>query len=135
MNKLISIIIVIVIGLAMVPLIVTMSDDYDLMTINETFVATEVLATPETVTVVNTPVEVLGVKVNDVALILTTEYTVSGSNITILANNSDVDDVISVNYSYELEIAAGMDSLIQLLPLLFIIMIVSGVAFAVYKSR
>ena len=135
MKKLIGIFIFILFSLSLLPLFINMSDDYNIANVGETFTAVEVLATPEVVTVSETPTEVTKVTVEGVELTLTTEYTVSGSNITILANNSETDDEIVVYFTYEITTTASQDTLVDLIPTLVIIMIVAGLAYTIYKRN
>ena len=135
MKKLIGVFLSILIGVSLLPLFIDMSDDYNVASTGETFTAVEVLATPEVVTVAETPIEVTKVTVEGVELILTTEYTVSGSNVTVLANNSETDDVIVVYYTYEIATTASQDVLVDLIPTMVIILIVGSVAFAIYKNK
>ena len=135
MKKLIGVFLTILISVSLLPLFINMSDEYNETNTGETFVAVEVLATPEVVTVSETPLEVTKVTVEGVELVLTTEYTVSGSNITVLANESETDDVIVVYYSYEIATTASQDVLVDLIPTLIIIMVVASLAYAVYKKQ
>jgi len=135
MKKLIGVFVAILFSLSLLPLFINMSDEYNVANTGETFTAVEVLATPEVVTVSETPIEVTKVTVEGVELTLTTEYTVSGTNITVLANNSETDDIIVVYYSYEITTTASQDTLVDLIPTLIIIMIVGSLAFAIYKRN
>ena len=135
MKKLIGVFLSILIGVSLLPLFIDMSDDYNVASVGESFTAVEVLATPEVVTVSETPIEVTKVTVEGVELTLTTEYTVSGSNITVLANNSETDDVIVIYYTYEIATTASQDVLVDLIPTMIIILIVGSVAFAIYKKQ
>lgn len=135
MKKLIGVFLTILISVSLLPLFINMSDEYNETNTGETFTAVEVLATPEVVTVSETPLEVTKVTVEGVELVLTTEYTVSGSNITVLANESETDDVIVVYYSYEIATTASQDVLVDLIPTLIIIMVVASLAYAVYKKQ
>ena len=136
MNKMFKFFIGIVVALAMIPLIVNMSDEYNIATNEETFTAVEILATQEVVTLIEeTPVDITSVTVEGVALILTTEYTVSGSAITVLANNSETDDIIVVYYTYEMAVASTVGTLAQLIPLLVIISVVVMGALAIRMKK
>lgn len=128
MNKLVGIVVTILIVLSMIPIAITMSDDYNSANTEQTFTAVEVLATPEVFTVDNTPTAVTKVTVEGVELTLTTEYTVSGSAITVLANNSETDDVVIVYYTYDMTTSTAQDTLVDLIPTLLIIMLVAGIA-------
>ena len=135
MKKLIGVFLTVLITVSLIPLFVSMSDDYNEANVGETFTAVQVLATPEVVTVSETPTAVIKVTVEGVELTLTTEYTVSGSDITVLANNSETDDVIVVYYTYDLPTTSAQDTLVDLIPTIIIIGIVASVAFAVYKKN
>ena len=128
MNKMIGIVITVLIVLSFIPVAISMSDNYNVANVEETFVATEIEAVAEVVTVDNTPIEVMRVTVNGDTLVLTTDYTVSGSAITVLANETVPDDVIVVYYSYEMTTSSAQDTLVDLIPTLLIIMLVVGVA-------
>jgi len=135
MNKLVGIVITILIVLSMIPIAISMSDDYNMANTEESFTAVEVLATPEPFTVDHTPTEVTKVTVEGVELTLTTEYTVSGSAITVLANNSETDDVVVVFYSYEMTTSTAQDTLVDLIPTLLIIMLVAGIAISLKMRK
>ena len=128
MSKMFKFFIGVVVLLAIIPLVITMSDNYNIATTEETFVAVEILAVDEVVALTETPVDVTKVTVEGVELTVTTEYTVSGSNVTILATNSETDDVIVVYHTYEMETASAVGILVDLIPLLVIIsLVVMGV--------
>lgn len=131
MKVLVGTFIGILLVIALLPTLISMSDEYNYLTTEESFIATELEATEEVVTVDNTPVEVTKVTVEGVTMILTTDYTVSGSAVTILTNKSVPDDVIVVFYTYEATTSTAMDTLVDLIPTLMIIMLVVGVAFAI----
>ena len=135
MKKTIGIFIAILFSLSLLPLFINMSDNYNVANVGETFTAVQVLATPEVVTVSETPTEVTKVPVEGVELVLTTEYTVSGSNVTVLANESETDDVIVVYFEYEMITSTSQDTLVDLVPTLVIIMIVAGVAYSLKSKK
>ena len=131
MKKLFAILISIVVFLALLPAVVTSTDEYNYQETTQSHTAVQDNATDEVITLDNTPVSVEGVTVNGTALTVTTEYTVSGDNVTVLTSNSTTDDTIVVSYTYEIETTVGVDSLVTLLPLLFTVIVVVGVAVAV----
>ena len=128
MSKMFKFFIGVVVLLAIIPLVITMSDNYNIATTEETFVAVQILSVDEVVALTETPVDVTKVTVEGVELTVTTEYKVSGSNVTILATNSETDDVIVVYHTYEMETASAVGILVDLIPLLVIIsLVVMGV--------
>lgn len=128
MNKLVGIAITILLVLTMIPIAITMSDDYNSANTEQTFIAVNDVTTAEVITLDNTPTSITKVTVEGVELVLTTDYTVSGSVITITADGSIVDDVIVVYYSYDMETSTAMDVLVDLIPTLLIISLVVAVA-------
>lgn len=135
MKKLIGVFLTILISVSLIPLFISMSDSYNEANTEETFTAIVVEATLEVFTVEETPVEVTKVTVEGVELTLTTEYTVSGKAITVLANNSDVDEIVVIYYTYELATTNSQDVLVDLIPTIIIISIVAGVALSIYKNK
>lgn len=135
MKTLVGTFIGILLVISLLPLLLNMSDEYNYLNEEESFTAIVAEATLEVVTVDNTPVEVTKVTVEGIELTLTTEYTVSGSDITVLANNSDIDEIIVVFYTYEATTTGAMDGLVQLLPTLIIIMLVVGVAYTIKMKK
>ena len=135
MKKIIGVFLTILIGVSLLPLFINMSDDYNVANVGETFTATEIEATVEVVTVSETPIAITKVTVNGAEVVLTTDYTVSGSAVTLLTNETVPDDIIVVYYSYEFDTTTSQDVLVDLIPTLIIIMIVAGLAYAVYKGK
>ena len=115
MKKMITPILFLLVLFALIPVIIQSTEEYNLLTKTETFTATEVLATPEVVTVAETPDSILSVKVNGVALTVTTEYTVSGSAVTILADESEADDVVTVTYNYLEDVPVGVTAIMGII--------------------
>ncbi len=135
MNKLLGIAITVILVLSMIPIAISMSDDYNLANTEESFVAVSDSATPAVFTVSETPVEVIRVTVEGVTMTLTTDYTVADDEITVLTLKSETDDVVVVYYSYEMTTTGAMDTLVDLIPTLLIIMLVAGVAVAVKMKK
>lgn len=135
MKKLIGISLTILVSVSLLPLFISMSDGYNEANVGETFTATEIAENSEVVTVSEIPTAVTKVTVEGVELTVTTEYTVSGSTVTVLANNSVPDDIIVVYYTYDYDTTTAQDTLVDLIPTIVIISIVTGVAYAVYKKQ
>lgn len=114
MNKIIGVVIALIVVLALFPLIKNSTEDFNVLTVNQSETAVEVLATPEVITLDNTPTTVNSVKVNGTALTLTTEYTVSGDDVTILANNSETDDIIVINYTYDYDAGTSVTAIMAI---------------------
>ena len=128
MKKLISLLIAIVIGLALLPAILTSADTYDIATSTESFTATEDVATAEVLTTAETIIDVTSITVDGTALDLETDLTsATGTTVTLAVDASVADDVIVVSYTYDLEVGTAIDSLVNLLPLLFTVILVVGV--------
>ena len=128
MKKLISLLIAIVIGLALLPAILTSADTYDIATSTESFTATQDVATAEVLTTAETIIDVTSITVDGTALDLETDLTsATGTTVTLAVDASVADDVIVVSYTYDLEVGTAIDSLVNLLPLLFTVILVVGV--------
>lgn len=125
MKKLVGVVVGLLMLLVLFPVINSESETYNELSDTQTFTATEVLATPEVVTLDNTPDSVTKVTVNGVELTVTTEYTVSGDAVTILANNSETDDTIIVYYEYTYDAGTSIDSVMSVFG---IIVLIGGVA-------
>lgn len=136
MSKMFKFFIGVVVALAMIPLVVSMSDTYNIANNDETFTAVQDIATDEVVTLIEeTPVDITDVTVEGVSLVLTTEYTVSGANITVLTDNSETGDEIIVFYTYEMEVASAVGTMVDLIPLLVIISVVVMGALAIRRKK
>ena len=131
MKKLIGIMITIVVFLALLPTILTSTEEFNYSETTQTETAVNDETTNEVVALDNTPVSVDGVTVNGSALTLTTDYTVSGSNVTLLTDSSTTDDTIVITYTYELDVSTGVEGLVNILPILFAVIVVAGVVVAV----
>lgn len=135
MTKWIGVIIGLLVILVLFPVIKDQTETYNELTINESFTAVEILATPEVVTVDNTPDAVNSVYVNGEALTLTTEYTVSGSNVTVLASESETDDIIIVNYTYTYETSSGLDAVMTMFSTILLVGVLGWFAYAMFAKR
>lgn len=132
MKKLISLLIAIVIGLALIPAVVNSADTYDIATSVETFIATQDVATAEVLTTDETILAITAITVEGVALDLETDLTsATGTTVTLAVDASVADDIIIITYTYDLEVGTAVDSLVQLLPLLFVVILVVGVVVVV----
>ena len=128
MKKLISLLIVIVIGLALIPAVANSADTYDIATSTESFTATQDISTAEVMITNETIIEVTRITVNGTTLVLDDDLTSAiGTTITLVADASETNDVIVVSYTYDLEVGTAVDSLVNLLPLLFVVILVVGV--------
>ena len=135
MKKLISLLIAIVIGLSLLPVILSSAETYDIATSTESFTATEDVATAEVLTTDETIIEVSSIIVDGTALDLETDLTsATGTTVTLAVDASVADDVIVVTYTYDLEVGTAVDSLVNLLPILFTVILVVGVV-VVIKFR
>lgn len=132
MKKLISLLIVIVIGLALLPAILTSADTYDIATVSESYTATGTVSEAESMTTSDTIIDVTAITVNGTALDLETDLT-SSTGITVIlgVDASEADDIVVVTYTYDLEVGTAIDSLVNLLPLLFAVILVVGVVVAI----
>lgn len=115
--------------IALIPVIVDSTQDYNLLTVTESFTATEVLATPETFTTANDVETVKSVEVNNVAVVLTTDYTVSGNDITLLANETDVGDVVEITYDYYADVSTGVSSIMGIFVTVTLVGVLSYTAY------
>ena len=132
MKKLISLLIAIVIGLALIPAVVNSADTYDIATSVETFTAIQDVATAEVLTTDETIIAITAITVEGVALDLETDLTsATGTTVTLAVDASVADDIIIITYTYDLEVGTAIDSLVQLLPLLFVVILVVGVVVVV----
>lgn len=128
MKKLISLLIAIVIGLALIPAVANSADTYDIATSVETFTAIQDVATSEVLTTDETIIAITAITVEGVALDLETDLiSATGTTVTLAVDASIADDIVIVTYTYDLEVGTAVDSLVNLLPLLFVVILVVGV--------
>lgn len=132
---LVGVLLAIVIGVSLLPTVTQSVDEADVATNTEDFTAVEDNTTEETFTLSETTiddevnyVEVEGSEVDS------GEYTVSGSEVTLNDTTSTTDDEVTINYDYEKELGTAVQSLIDLLPILFTVILVSG-AVAFVRSK
>lgn len=130
-NVLIAVLLAIVIGISMLPIIGESVENYNIIAETETFTAVNDDTVEEVITVNNTIEAINSIEVNGTELDKA-DYTFTGNEITLVASASNIDDEIVVNYDYRAEVPAAVDSLVNLLPILFVVIIVSG---AVYYVR
>lgn len=131
-NVLIAVLLAIVVGVAMLPVVADSVDNYDIKTVQEEFTAVEddtveeVIEVEEDIEKINY-VEVEGEKLDEA------DYEETGAKeIELVDDASDTDDEIVVSYDYQMEVSGAVDSLVNLLPILFTVIIVAG---AVYYVR
>jgi len=121
-NGLVVVLIAIVIGVTLLGTIADVIVDYDLVDKSESFTAALDNTLTEDFTVSQTPETINTVTVNGTE---TTDYTLAGSTVTLGASASTAGDSVVVNYTYDSVDSLAIDSLISLMPLLFVILVVS----------
>lgn len=132
-NALIGVLLAIVVGVTMLPTVTDTVENIETRVVSESFTAEDDDATAETFTLDNEPTEVTKVEVEGEE-ISDDEYTVSGSDVELDDTASDTDDEVIITYEYETEMDSTVLTLIDLLPLLFVIIIVAGaVAYIRFK--
>lgn len=124
-QKLLTGLLAIVIGVSMLPTITGSIQSAEISTSEETFTATEDDTTEETFSLDNEIEEVNYVEVEGEE-ISEDDYTVSNSDVTLDADASTTDDEVIISYDFEDELEGAVGSLVDLLPLLFVIVIVAG---------
>lgn len=132
-SKLVSVLLIIVIGVALLPLVGDMVNDADIQSETETFTAVDDDTVEETVSTSETINDIQQVKVND-TILTESDYSFTGNEITLNAETSDIDDEIVVNYDFKADLGIALTSLLNLLPILFVVVIVGG-AVAYVKFR
>ena len=121
-NGLVVVLLAIVIGVTLLGTIADVIVDYDLVDKSESFTATLDNTLTEDFTVSQTPETINTVTVNGTEI---TDYTLVGSTVTLGATASTAGDSVVVNYTYDSVDSLAIDSLISLMPLLFVILVVS----------
>lgn len=124
-KTLINGLIAIVIGVSLIPAVTASVDDAGTITTNETFTAVEDDTTEETVTVDNEILSISSVQVEG-ETVDESEYSYDGSDVTLDASTSTTDDEIEVFYSFEKELQPAVQTLVDLLPVLFVVVLVAG---------
>lgn len=126
MKKLFSALILIVLGVMLIPVVANSVENYDIIAVDETFTAVEDDTTVETFTVENTIEEVQSVSVNGTELVLTTDYTVSGKVFSFAVDSSTTDDEVVIAYTYQTDMGTGIDGIMSVVLILFVVGIVGG---------
>jgi len=124
-SKIISVMIMIVIGVSLIPIVGDSVANADIVTTTETTVATELDTVSEVVTTANTVSDISYVTVNGVTL-NPADYSFTGNQVTLVAGISTTGDDIIILYDYSSDLGTATSSLLNLLPLLFVILIVAG---------
>lgn len=122
-QKIFGAMLAIVIGLLLIPVVQSSTDNYDIVNASQTYTAVSDETIAEVVTLDNTPTTVKAVFVNGIT---TEDYTLAGNDITLGVATSTTDDVISVTYEYQAEMSTAIDTLVTFLPLVFILILVIG---------
>lgn len=130
-NILIAVLLAIVVGVAMLQTVADSVENYDIRSETESFTAVKDDTVEEVITVDNNIENILSIEVEGTELD-ETDYSYTGNEITLNASASNTDDEIVVNYEYQVEVSGAVDSLVNLLPILYVVIIVSG---AVYYIR
>ena len=115
----------IVVGVMLIPVVTQSADTFDITSRRETVTAVNDVATAEVITLEETPEAITTIKVNGVDL-EEADYTLVGDELTLAVDASVADDVININYTYQMDVGTGQGALIGLLPLVFVIMIAVG---------
>ena len=124
-TKIISILLLIVIGVSLIPIVGDSVANADIVSTNETSVAVENTTDAEVLTTLNAIDSINAVTVNGVTLDVA-NYSFVTNQVTLVALASDIDDEIVVYYDYTSDLGTATTSLLNLLPLLFVILIVAG---------
>lgn len=125
MQSIIPVLLAIVIGVAMIPTVMQSVEDADLRTNTENFTAVEDDTVEEVLTVEET-IENLSYVTVEGETLSEDEYDFTGTDVTVDASSSNVDDDIVVSYQYEGDLGLATQSLIDLLPILFVVILVAG---------
>ena len=139
MNKLFKIFLGVIFGMSLLPLIINMSDDYDLETTAFEFTAVSDNTVHEIFDLIDTnliPLNITSVTVNGIE-ITEDEYNYSDSQTLVQLDDisSDIGDEVVIFNTAEIEVDPVLDNLIQLIPTIFIIIIVSAVVIIIYKKN
>ena len=124
-NKIIAVVLAIVVGVAMVPVVMNSIESLDTDATTETFTAEEDATVEETFTVENVIESLTSVTVEGAEL-EETEYSYTGSDVTLDDDASDTGEEVKITYDYEREVPATVDSMVNLLPIMFVIILVVG---------
>lgn len=134
MTKWIGVIVGLVIVLVLFPVIKTQTTDYNELTINESFVAVEDSVTVEVFTVDNTADAINAVYVNGALLVVTTDYTVSGSAVTLLTTESETDDVVLINYTYTYDTPSGLDAVMVMFSTIILVGVLGWFSYSMFAK-
>lgn len=124
-NGLVAVLLAIVVGVAMLPTVTDSVESYDITTTTESFTAEEDDATEETFTVEEDIEELNFVEVEGEEL-SEDDYSYSGKDVDLVDDASDTDDEVNISYDYQIETSGAVDSLVDLLPILFAVIMVAG---------
>lgn len=140
-SKLIAAVVGIVVGVVMIPVLFSSIESANETTTTEDFTAAEDSSTEETFTLENDVLDgeddnISSVEVNDSELD-EADYSVGDSDneVDLVADASDTDDDVSITYTYADELDGAVGTLVDLLPILFVVTIVAGAAAFIPQMR
>ena len=132
-NGLVAVLLAIVLGVSMLPIVGSAVANYDVRDTEQTFTAIETDTVAETFTLTNEPESILGITVTGTEL-AEADYSVINSDVELVANASTTDDEVIISYDYSYDAGTAVDSMINLLPLIFVIVMIGGaVAYIRFK--
>lgn len=134
MKKLISIVIIVLIGLSLLPTILSMTDDEG--DIREDFIAVGTVS-DEVITLTYDPVYDLvtgDVIIDGVELAEGSAFIQSGKTVTINVSAYDTGDLIEISYIYELDYSETVLNMMSIIPTIYILVIVGGIVIYIKKN-
>lgn len=134
MKKLISIVIIVLIGLSLLPTILSMTDDED--DIREDFIAVGTVS-DEVITLSYDPIYDLvtgDVIIDGVELAEGSAFIQSGTTVTINVSAYDTGDLIEISYIYELDYSETVLNMMSIIPTIYILVIVGGIVIYIKKN-
>lgn len=135
-DVLIGLMVAVVIGVSLVSVIGDSINHADVLTETENFVAEEDDSTEETFTLENEALddEVKYVEVEGDELD-SDDYSVDGDEVTIDDSSSDTDDEVEIKYDYEGEMDESTKGMLDIVPTIFIAIIVAAIGYAIKPSK
>lgn len=135
LKKMIGVVIALVITLVLFPVINAQTENYNTVSKQENLVAVEDDATPEVITLEETPTAINIIKVDGVTLTVTTDYTLTGATLTILTLKSATGEAIIINYDYEYETTGGLDAVMTMFGTLVLVGLVGYFSKQMFFSK
>lgn len=137
MNKTIGVILMLVLSIFLILMFINMSSDYDKVILTEEFVTVENTVNEEELIVHQPIYEILDVHINGYHMVVedvvASIHTNGVNSLMLVANTTGIGDDVIITYNYQEESAQYTSVFIDAVPIIMIIIVLSGFAYIVIR--